>query len=147
MPVPFRFLTLVISVEYTTAISKDGQVVGELSAESRSEWLSKRNMCCTLGKEVAKIGDSCTYVQSLAAIKPDLRRFHKLKTRLWQNKGGNPINVHKLQKCRRFKAYYEKCCLTEAARMVKDIRRLSKTLQRYLHKKDRSNSVKESAKG
>lgn len=96
---------------------------------------TRKEKCCLLGRKMAKIGDSCTYASSLTSIKPDFRHFHKMKTKLWINSERPVVKVKLLRKCKRFKAFYEKCCSYESEMIEMDIKRMIKRLKNFLKKR------------
>jgi hypothetical protein len=90
---------------------------------------------------MAKIGESCTYVNTVASIKPDFKHYHKLKTKVWINADRPVIKIGLLRKCKRFKVFYEKCCTYESTLIDEDLKRIIKRLKNYLRKR-RGNKKK-----
>lgn len=96
----------------------------------RSKKLSRREKCCNLGKEVAKIGETCTYAANVDRIHPD-SHFHQMKTSVWM-RHSHPITRRSLQKCKPFKVFYEKCCHYERSLITKDLLEAKRKINQYL---------------
>ena len=102
--------------------------------------LTRRDKCCNLGREVAKIGESCGYTSNVDHISPD-KHFHQMKTAVWTRRS-HPINQRLLPKCKPFKVFYEKCCRYEYYLIEADLRKAKKKIKHYL-KQVRKNEVEE----
>lgn len=96
----------------------------------RGKKLSKRERCCNLGKEVAKIGETCTYTSNIDHIYPD-SHFHQMKTSVWTRRS-RPIKQRLLQKCKPFKVFYEKCCHYEYSLITRDLLKAKRRIKQYL---------------
>lgn len=117
----------------------------EPSAHSREQAvigrkLSRRDRCCNLGREVAKIGETCTYTPNVDHIYPD-SHFHQMKTSVWTRRS-HPIKRRLLQKCKPFKVFYEKCCHYEYSLITKDLLQQKRRIKQYL-REIRKNEVVE----
>jgi len=84
--------------------------------------------CCDLGRKMAKIGESCEYATKMANIHRNFAHFHMMKTSVW-TKHSHPIEVRRLKKCRRYKGYFEKCCIYESSQIDKDLQRMRKRVR------------------
>lgn len=102
--------------------------------------LTRREKCCNLGREVAKIGETCSYTSNVDRISPD-KHFHQMKTAVWTRRS-HPINKRLLPKCKPFKVFYEKCCQYEYYLIEADLLRARIKIKRYL-KQVRKNEVEE----
>jgi len=84
---------------------------------------------------MAKVGEKCEYVTTLASLRPDFQHYHKLKTKIWEKTSEKPsLKVRMLRKCKRYKAFYEKCCNYEARLIDEDLKRMIKRLKKFLRK-------------
>ena len=97
----------------------------------RGKKISRKERCCSLGKDVAKIGIKCTYTENIDNIYPN-SHYHQMKSSIWMTVKRQPINERLLQKCKPYKVFYEKCCLLEYSLIEEDLRRKRKKLTQYL---------------
>ncbi|KAK3717304.1 hypothetical protein QZH41_002309 [Actinostola sp. cb2023] len=121
------------SISKNDVLSKENQVDTHPPNKKKRK-ATRRERCCHLGRRMAKIGESCKYVTTLASIRPDNSHYHKLKTKVWVNAEKPVIRVKLLRKCKRFKAFYEKCCVYESRLIDQDLKRMIKRLKKYLRK-------------
>lgn len=101
---------------------------------------TRREKCCNLGREVAKIGETCTYSSDVDHISPD-KHYHQMKTAVWKRRN-HPINRRLLPKCKPFKVFYEKCCRYEYSLIEADLLKAKKRIKQYL-KEVRKNEVED----
>ena len=98
----------------------------------------RKTKCCDLGRKMAKIGETCEYATTMANIHPNFAHFHMMKTSVWTSHS-QPIKARRLQKCRKYKAYFKKCCLYESSQIEKDLQHLRKRVRlmkkRFFQKK------------
>ena len=134
-------------VPFSDFVSKPGKVrpTESSTSETKSEKplkvkLTRREKCCNLGREVAKIGETCDYTSNVDHISPD-KHFHQMKTAVWTRRS-HPINRRLLPKCKPFKVFYEKCCRYEYHLIEADLLRAKKKIKHYL-KQVRKNEVEE----
>lgn len=102
---------------------------------------SRRQRCCNLGKDVAKIGEACTYTSNIDRINPN-EHYHQMKTAIWMSPTPHPINRRLLAKCKPYKVFYEKCCRYEYSSIEEELVKTRKKLTKYL-REVRKNEVKE----
>jgi len=107
----------------------------------RLKKLSRRDRCCNLGKEVAKIGETCTYSPNGDHIYPD-SHYHQMKTYVWIRRS-HPINRRLLHKCKPFKVFYEKCCHYEYSLITQDLLRAKRKIQQYLREIRKNDAVED----
>ncbi|CAH3106392.1 unnamed protein product [Pocillopora meandrina] len=102
--------------------------------------LTRREKCCNLGRDVAKIGETCRYTSNPDEISPN-RHFHQMKTAVWK-RTSHPINRRLLAKCKPHKVFYEKCCNYEYSQIEQDLIKERKMIHSYLRQL-RKNTVEE----
>ena len=102
----------------------------EKPTPSEEKMLSRRERCCNLGREVAKIGDTCIYSPNVGHIYPD-SHYHQMKTSVWTRRS-HPINRRLLHKCKPYKAFYEKCCKYEDSLIAQDLLLAKRKIKQYL---------------
>lgn len=102
--------------------------------------LTRREKCCNLGRDVAKIGETCRYTSNPDEISPN-RHFHQMKTAVWK-RTSHPINRRLLAKCKLHKVFYEKCCNYEYSQIEQDLIKERKMIHSYLRQL-RKNTVEE----
>lgn len=107
---------------------------------SKGKKVSRRERCCILGKEVAKIGETCTYVANPEHIGRN-SHYHMMKTSVWM-RHSHPIKLRSLQKCKPYKSLYEKCCKYESSLITRDIQEARRKIKKYF-RKVRKNDVRE----
>lgn len=107
---------------------------------SKTRKISRRERCCILGKEVAKIGETCTYAANPEHIGRN-SHYHMMKTSVWM-RHSHPIKLRSLQKCKPYKSLYEKCCKYESSLITRDIQEARRKIKKYF-RKARKNSVRE----
>ncbi|XP_032237006.1 uncharacterized protein LOC116617915 [Nematostella vectensis] len=98
--------------------------------------MSRKDRCCSLGREMAKIGEACVYATTLASIAPNNEHFHKMKTKIWIHPA-RPFKNVRLRKCKKYKVAYEKCCAYEADLIDQDLKRMLNRLQEFFEKRRR----------
>lgn len=107
---------------------------------ARGKKLSRRERCCILGKEVAKIGQTCTYTTDADHISRN-SHYHQMKTSVWMG-DRHPIKRRLLLKCKPYKSFYEKCCKYESSLITKDLLQAKREIEKYLRKM-KKNEVQE----
>ncbi|PFX17775.1 uncharacterized protein LOC111340393 [Stylophora pistillata] len=122
------------------------QATGGSTAKPRTEEaekpkkLTRREKCCNLGRDVAKIGETCRYTSNVDEISPN-RHFHQMKTAVWK-RTSHPINRRLLAKCKPHKVFYEKCCNYEYSQIEQDLIKERKMIHSFLRQL-RKNTVEE----
>ena len=117
------FLRLIFSE--ASESSNDANTFTQQKRAPQNGKFKRKERCCDLGRKMAKIGESCTYATTMAQIHPNAAHYHMMKTSVW-TKHPHPIKIRRLQKCKRYKAYFQKCCFYESSQIDEDIRRMSK---------------------
>lgn len=106
----------------------------------KAKKLTRKEKCCNLGRDVAKIGETCTYTTNVGDISPN-KHFHQMKTAVWTRRS-HPINRRLLAKCKPHKVFYEKCCNYEYSLIEQDLIKERKKIKQYL-RQVRKNEVEE----